>query len=627
MNRTILQSVAYKILVAGLLSTAACHSYSDKQCSDDKNRRAVETLMTTAQGLSASSPDSALKLLYQARRKASQQISPDTVTVNLFLTLARLQITTSQPDSALASLSRAGSLARQSNDSLNLCRALLQIAELHQNNGNVWLSRDYLNEALAVSEKINNRYLQGVARNYLGLFYSDRGDKQRALELFLEAYKFFSTSNDSSGLAGLFINIGNTFEAIGSTEEAAYYYRKAALKASNNHDFFNQIAALRNIGILFRYSKPDSALFFLLKADSLEPNSSNPVSALIGKFNRANLHLDRKEYKTASKLFAEVYESSVHLGITAGVARALSGIASVEEDQLNYPKALASVNQAISLADSAGDASLKTDLMKQKLGILKKTGMLAEALNTSEEISTFRDSLLPVEKQTAIHQMERLFQVQQQNSENQLLRLQVEQQAAMLLARQKFIVALMIGAIVLVVLFWRMYLLYTDRKKAYNALIKQYRKEDETRLIPQLILSKPVQNEIDSGSVKPGSPEDVLSRLLNYLETEKPYLDPKLKAETVAERLETNQRTLNLALKLHQQSNFSAFISQLRVEEAKRLLVHPKFRNYTIAALAADAGFGSKQSFYNAFEQFTGLKPATYRTLIYQKNSASATSK
>jgi AraC-like DNA-binding protein len=617
-----MSGTAKKMLAGLLLIVASCVPNSDKQYSDDEHKNAIKKLVIEAEAIASSSPDSALKLLYLAREKTSRVTISDTATVSLFLTLARLQTATAQPDSALASLSIAAALARESDDSLNLCKVLLQIAELHQNNGNVWLSNNYLKEALAISDEIKNQYLQGVARNYMGLFFSDRGDKQRALEFFLEAYRYFSTSNDSSGLAGLFINIGNTFEAIGSSAEAAVYYKKAAKQARKTGDYFNQIAAWRNISILFRETKPDSALFFLLKADSLEPYSSNPVSALIGKFNRANLHLDRKEYQTALQLFTEVHETSIRLGITAGVARALSGIASVNDYQHHYPAALASITHAITLADSAGDASLKTDLMKQKLEILKKAGMPTEALIVSEAIGNFRDSLIPAEKQAAIHQMERLFHIQQQNSENQLLKLQVEQQSTLLQARKRSIIILIIGAVVLVLLFWRMYLLYIERKAAYNALIQRYRKEDETMVLPQLKLPKPVQNEINLGSIKPGSPEDVLARLLLYLEAEKPYLDPRLKVDTVTEKLETNQRTLNLALKLQQQSNFNAFINQLRVEEAKRLLVHPKFRNYTIAALASEAGFGSKQSFYNAFEQFTGLKPATYRTLMNQESDA-----
>ena len=41
------------------------------------------------------------------------------------------------------------------------------------------------------------------------------------------------------------------------------------------------------------------------------------------------------------------------------------------------------------------------------------------------------------------------------------------------------------------------------------------------------------------------------------------------------------------------------------------------YRNYKIEAIAAESGFGTRQSFYNAFEQQIGMKPSYYREYIF----------
>jgi transcriptional regulator GlxA family with amidase domain len=43
-------------------------------------------------------------------------------------------------------------------------------------------------------------------------------------------------------------------------------------------------------------------------------------------------------------------------------------------------------------------------------------------------------------------------------------------------------------------------------------------------------------------------------------------------------------------------------------------LEDPERMKYKIEAIAHDSGFGSKQSFYNTFEELTGIKPSDFRS-------------
>jgi AraC-like DNA-binding protein len=61
--------------------------------------------------------------------------------------------------------------------------------------------------------------------------------------------------------------------------------------------------------------------------------------------------------------------------------------------------------------------------------------------------------------------------------------------------------------------------------------------------------------------------------------------------------------------------NFSHFVNYYRVEEAKRMMACELFDIYTLEAIANMAGFGTRQAFYNVFEQLNGMKPACYRRL------------
>ena len=57
--------------------------------------------------------------------------------------------------------------------------------------------------------------------------------------------------------------------------------------------------------------------------------------------------------------------------------------------------------------------------------------------------------------------------------------------------------------------------------------------------------------------------------------------------------------------------NFSSYINNYRVEEAKELLLKEPDRN--TLAVGLDVGFGSKPSFNTIFKQKTSLTPSEFR--------------
>ena len=109
---------------------------------------------------------------------------------------------------------------------------------------------------------------------------------------------------------------------------------------------------------------------------------------------------------------------------------------------------------------------------------------------------------------------------------------------------------------------------------------------------------------------------NVESRLCDYLDKEKPFLNPELRASDVMNQLQITQQELQEALKKQGFSNFNAFINHLRVQEVQSRFEDPGFDHHTIEAIAKDAGFKSRSTFYSVFEATTGVKPAYYRSRI-----------
>ena len=90
------------------------------------------------------------------------------------------------------------------------------------------------------------------------------------------------------------------------------------------------------------------------------------------------------------------------------------------------------------------------------------------------------------------------------------------------------------------------------------------------------------------------------------------FLDPLLNLPSLAEKVGVSTHELSFVLNQGFGKNFYQYINELRVAEAKRLLVHPDFRNKDMTGIAIYAGFNSRTTFYAAFKKITGITPKAY---------------
>ncbi len=105
----------------------------------------------------------------------------------------------------------------------------------------------------------------------------------------------------------------------------------------------------------------------------------------------------------------------------------------------------------------------------------------------------------------------------------------------------------------------------------------------------------------------------VLIKQLNELMKEKKlYQDADLKIADVASQLNTPAHHLSQLINDNLGKSFSLFISEYRIEEAKRLLVSDN--NYKIEVIGYDCGFNSKSTFFTTFKRITGKTPASYKS-------------
>lgn len=117
----------------------------------------------------------------------------------------------------------------------------------------------------------------------------------------------------------------------------------------------------------------------------------------------------------------------------------------------------------------------------------------------------------------------------------------------------------------------------------------------------------------ERSNLTPERSERYLRKLLDLMESEKPYTDGDLTIQKLAEKLAVPAQHLSQTINERLSQSFSEFINTYRVEEAKRQLLDLKKKHYSILAIAEEVGFNSKSSFNAVFKKHTNLTPSEFR--------------
>lgn len=107
--------------------------------------------------------------------------------------------------------------------------------------------------------------------------------------------------------------------------------------------------------------------------------------------------------------------------------------------------------------------------------------------------------------------------------------------------------------------------------------------------------------------------DEAVDRVRAAMETEKLYLKHNINIEQFSEHLGLPPKEVSSVINKHFGTNFFEFVNSYRVEEAKRLLADPDYKDKTILDVLMESGFNSKSAFHRFFKRLTGVSPSEYR--------------
>lgn len=103
--------------------------------------------------------------------------------------------------------------------------------------------------------------------------------------------------------------------------------------------------------------------------------------------------------------------------------------------------------------------------------------------------------------------------------------------------------------------------------------------------------------------------ETVLIDLQQAMEIDLLYKNPTLTLAELAAHLNLKPYQLTQVLNRSLQKSFSDYVNEFRVEAVREMVNNPSLKNYTLLAIAFEAGFNSKASFNRIVKKITGKSP------------------
>jgi AraC-like DNA-binding protein len=104
------------------------------------------------------------------------------------------------------------------------------------------------------------------------------------------------------------------------------------------------------------------------------------------------------------------------------------------------------------------------------------------------------------------------------------------------------------------------------------------------------------------------------------MDKERPYLNPELDLNRLAELLETNPKQVSYTINRSFSKNFYEYVNSYRIEAFKQSVTEPENKKLTLLGLAFECGFNSKSTFNDVFKKATGKTPSQYAKQLKNKS-------
>ncbi len=333
---------------------------------------------------------------------------------------------------------------------------------------------DYLEKSKKISERINDLVSIAATQSFIGLSLSHLGKYSEAIDIINQSIEIRSNLGDKRGLANSYLNMNKVYTELGDTDKRLTYEKKSLNICEEIGDKQCISGRLTNIGdILFLEGDFENALRYQVKAKK--------IAEEIGiKYRIAEIHYHLAEIFNAKKQFDKALahtDTCMQLRIGTEDFEGI-GMNSILKAQVlvNLKKtelAKIEAERAYKIAVENKLIHVKRDAHRILGLIYEKDKNAQKALFHIKNFHLIKDSLFNIEKSKVIlrKEIEKKYQVEELNNK----KIQAEKEFELEKQREKTSNLIWIGVVVIISLLVIAYLFYLKyaSQKSLNVIVKK----------------------------------------------------------------------------------------------------------------------------------------------------------
>ncbi len=300
----------------------------------------VDLSLEIANYLNEKNSDEALKNAIYARDESVKlNYQEGVATANLVL--CKVYNTQSKFDLARENCDLSLETYRSMADQDGIARVLKSYGSIEQNLGNYFKSREYLLEALAISQKSGNKALISEIYHNIGLSYYFQNKVDSSLFYHQLSLEMSKDLGDKSLISKALFHIGINYSDLKYDDRALDYILQALKMNEELNDEAGMAAALNSIGLIYKQNGDhDKALEYQHRSLELHEKLDKKRGTIIVMNNLAVIYQMRGDLEKSLDFLQRALELSQSIQYKRGLTLSYGNIAEVYKDQKDYDKAI-----------------------------------------------------------------------------------------------------------------------------------------------------------------------------------------------------------------------------------------------------------------------------------------------
>lgn len=480
----------------------------------------------------------------------------------------------------------------------------------------------YLRKAADIYSRHDPSNRQATVLGNLALMYNEWGWNEPALDCFRKALQLQLASGDSIGAAFSLCNMADVYSRTVGHRKSIEYTKQALEIFRRKNDHGGMGYALNGLGVSwFSLGQRDTAMEYYRKSIAEHEKAGAPEQLSFTLGNVAEILLKEGNHKQAYPYLVRSakYADSARSDLAGSAS--LTSLGKYYQLTGNFPKAISSILESQKIASRRGFKQLMAENLLILAESAKMTGNFREAYQYQKTYSVLHDSIVSENSRKIVAETEARFSLEKKEMMIAKLTRENELKELTIISKNRFNFMIILSALVILLLLSLLTRFYYLKVKAHEQTVRIMveQMKQGTSVVPRVEKPEPDNNRFAGNN---GTEQDrqahessirLIGRLREVVEGEKLYLGPELTMSEVADRLHTNTTYLSRAVNDILKKSFPAYINELRIKEAQRLLADPGYANRSIDGIALMSGFKSKSAFNDAFKKFTGMTPSFFQ--------------